>query len=266
MLAYSFMQRAVLVGLLLGIVLPLMGVVVIHRRVSTVGDALSHASLAGIGLGLLFGWQPLWGAMLATLIGAFSIEAVRARFPGQGDMATAIVMSTGIGLASILSEKVQTATNFESYLFGSIITVTTQEVWMSFVLSLIVFILFFYSYYWLLHLSVDPRGARLSGVPVRFMNAFYTFLLALTIAVGARALGALMVSSLLILPVACSMQFARSYRSTILWSMVLGVGLVLVGLTLSFYVGLRPSGTIVLLGVTLLLLLQAGRFILQKTR
>lgn len=251
MLNYAFMQRALLVGFMLGLIIPLMGVIVVNRHTSTIGDALSHASLAGIGLGLLTGVAPLTGSIVMTVLGAFAIEFVRYRFPKNGDLATAMVMSAGVGLASLFSDIVPTAMKFESYLFGSILTISHEEVIFSVVISLMVFVLFFSLYYPLLYLSVDPNGARLTGLPTGLFEALFTALLAVTIAMAARTIGALMVSSLMILPVATALFFARSYRQAVFLSMGLGVVLVVSGLVASFYWGLKPGGAIVLMGIAL---------------
>lgn len=254
MLKYAFMQRAFLVGILLGLIIPLMGVVVVNRRTSTIGDALSHSSLAGIGFGLLFGFSPLVGSVIMTILGAFSIELVRRRFPKSGDLATAMVMSVGVGLASILSDVVPTAMKFETYLFGSIVTIRPEEMFLSLAIGVAVLVLFFTLYYPLLYISVDPNGARLTGLPMRLLDTLFTVLLAITIAMAARTIGALMVSSLMILPVATAMLFAKSYRRAVLFAMLCGALSVLSGLTVSFYMGLKPGGAIVLIGIGIFLL------------
>lgn len=254
MLNYAFMQRAMIIGVLLGFIIPLMGVIVVNRRTSTIGDALSHSSLAGIGFGLLLGLSPLVGSIVVTILGAFAIELVRYRFPKSGDLATAMVMSIGVGLASVLSDVVPTTMKFETYLFGSIVTIRPEEMWISIVISFVVLVLFFTLYYPLLYVSVDANGARLTGLPIRRMDNLFTAILAIAIAMAARTIGALMVSSLMILPVATAMLFAKSYRRAVLFSMLFGALSVLAGLVISFYQGLKPGGTIVLFGIGIFLI------------
>lgn len=249
MLNYAFMQRAMIIGVLLGFIIPLMGVIVVNRRTSTIGDALSHSSLAGIGFGLLLGLSPLVGSIVVTILGAFAIELVRYRFPKSGDLATAMVMSIGIGLASVLSDVVPTTMKFETYLFGSIVTIRPEEMWISIAISFVVLVLFFTLYYPLLYVSVDSHGARLTGLPIRRMDNLFTAILAIAIAMAARTIGALMVSSLMILPVATALLFAKSYRQAVFSSMLSGVIMVTCGLTASYYLGWKPGGTIVLLGI-----------------
>lgn len=249
MFAYAFMRRALVVGLLLGLIIPLMGVVVINRRTATIGDALAHTSLAGIGLSLMAGFAPLLGAVLMTLLGAFSIEFLRRKFSKNGDLATAMVLSVGVGLASLFSDFAPVGANLESYLFGSIMATSDLELGLVFILSLLVVGSFFFFYYPLLFISMDPVGASISGLPARWIDSFFTVLLALTISLSAKTIGILMVSSLLILPVASAMLFCRSYRKTCLWAVAFGLLLVISGLLLSYYFSLKPGGAIVLMGV-----------------
>lgn len=262
MLAYVFMRKALFVGALLGAIIPLMGVVVVNRRTSMIGDALSHTSLAGIGVGLLFGFSPIFGAILACVLGALSIEAVRRRFPANGDLATAIVMSTGIGLASLLTDIVPSAARLEDYLFGSIVAIADGEVLLSTGVAILVLSTFFFFYYPLLYISVDPQGARMSGISITRVDFLFTMLLAGTIAISSRIIGVLMVSSLMVSPVACAMVLSKSYGQTVRRSMAFGLFFVLTGLVFSWQFSLKPGGTIVLLGVCTLLIL----FIFQSLR
>lgn len=254
MLAYGFMQRALLIGFLLGLVIPMIGVVVVNRRTSTIGDALAHSSLAGIGLGLVLGIAPMYGAILLTLVGAFAIEGLRRKFPKNGDLATAMILSLGVGSASLFTDMVPMGSNMESYLFGSIISSAMSDLVIVAVLSLVILVAFMLFYAPLAFLSLDPVGARLSGLPAERIDSFFTLLLALTISIASKTIGVLMVSSLLILPVATAMITASSYMSAVKRSVILGIFLMLSGLTLSYYFSLKPGGAIVLIGVLVFLL------------
>jgi zinc transport system permease protein len=121
MLQYGFMQRAFITGILLAVITPLIGITIVLKRMSMIGDALSHASLAGVALGLLLGINPILGAMGICLFAALGVEAIRRKIPRYSEMAICIIMSTGIGLAGVLSGFVKNGTNFNSFLFGSII-------------------------------------------------------------------------------------------------------------------------------------------------
>ena len=263
-LQYDFMRRAFLVGLMLSIIVPCIGVVVVLRRLSMLGDALSHTSLAGVTGGLVLGINPIVGAVVMCVVSALSIEAIRKKLPRYAEMATAITMSAGVGLAGVLSGFVKSSANFNSFLFGSIVAISDFEMLLVVLVSLAVLGIFVLLYKELFFIAMDERTARLAGVPVRSINFVFTILTAVTVSVAARTVGALIISSLMVLPVACAMQLAKSYRQTVLLSVLFGVLFTIGGLFLSYYAGLKPGGTIVLIGVACLVLLLVGRGILGK--
>lgn len=257
MLQYAFMQRAFIVGILLAVIIPLIGVVVVLKRLSMIGDALSHTSLAGVALGLILGINPLVGAVVTCTVAAFSIEFIRKRIPKYAEISIAIIMSVGIGLASVLSGFVKSAADFNSFLFGSIVAITDGELWLVVIVSVLVILAFVLFYKELMYISFDEKSARLAGVPVRRINFLVTLLTAVTVSVAARSVGALIVSSLMVIPVACAMQLAGSYKQTVIYSVIFAVLFTVAGLTLSYYLSLKPGGTIVLIGVAVLLPLLA---------
>lgn len=254
---YAFMQKAFLVGILLAVIIPLIGVVVVLKRLSMIGDALSHTSLAGVALGLLLGINPIIGAVVVCVMAAFSIEAIRKRFPKYAEISISIIMSVGIGLASILSGWIEDGAAFNSFLFGSIVAITDTEVILVILVTVIVVAVFCLLYKELMFITFDEQGAVLAGVPVRKINFVITLLTAITVSVAARSVGALMVSSLMVIPVACAMQLANSYKKTVIFSVLFAIGFTVFGLILSYYFNLKPGGTIVLTGVVVLIPLMA---------
>ena len=260
-LEYDFMRRAFAVGLLLAVIVPCIGVIVVFKRLSMIGDALSHTSLAGVAAGLILGINPILGAVAASIAAALAIEAIRKRIPRFSEMAIAIIMSAGIGLAGVLSGFVKSAANFNSFLFGSIVAIDDFEMLLVACISCAVILAFVLLYKELFYIALDERAARLAGVPVGAVNFIFTILTAVTVSVAARTVGALIVSSLMVLPVACAMQFGKSYRQTVFYAVGFGLLFTLLGLTLSYYMGLRPGGTIVLIGVACLALI----FLVKKT-
>ena len=247
--AFDFMRRAFVVGILLGAIIPCIGVIVVLKRLSMIGDALSHTSLAGVAGGLLMGINPIVGAMAACILGALGIEAIRKKLGRYAELSIAIVLSAGVGLAGVLSGLLQGGSGFNSFLFGSIVAISDFELGLVALISVAVIVAFVLLYKELFAVSFDERGARLAGVPVRTVNFVLTLLTAVTVSVAARTVGALMVSSLMVVPVVCSMQFARSYRGMVVGAVLFGVGFTVAGLALSYYLGLRPGATIVLTGV-----------------
>ena len=250
---YAFMQRAFIVGILLAIIIPLIGVIVVLKRLSMIGDALSHTSLAGVALGMILGINPIVGAVVICIVAAFSIEAIRKALPRYAEISISIIMSIGIGLASILSGFVDDSAAFNSFLFGSIIAITDTEVILAAIVTVIVVVTFILLYKELMFITFDEQGAILAGVPVRKINFVITLLTAITVSVAARSVGALIVSSLMVIPVTCAMQVANSYKKTVIYSVLFALLFTIVGLFLSYYLNLKPGGTIVLTGVAVLI-------------
>ncbi len=251
---YAYMQRALLVGFLLAVIVACLGTVMVHKRLSLIGDALSHSSLAGVAVGLLLGFNPIIGAMATCVVAAFAIEAIRKKLGNHSELAVAIVLSTGIGLAGVLSGFVRSSADFNSFLFGSIVAISGFEARLVMILAVVVLVAFILLYKELFYISFDEQAAAISGVPVGVVNAIFTILTAVTVSIAARTVGALIVSSLMVVPVAAAMSLARSYRTTVLWAIFVSVVSTVGGLVLSFYIGLKPGGTIVLLSVAILLL------------
>lgn len=258
---YAYMQRALLVGFLLALLVACLGTVMVHKRLSLIGDALSHSSLAGVALGLLMGFNPIVGAMAACIVAAFCIEGIRKKLGNHSELAVAIVMSTGIGLAGVMSGFVKSSADFNSFLFGSIVAISEFETYLVIALAIVVLACFFLLYKELFYISFDEQAAAISGVPVGTVNAIFTILTAVTISIAARTVGALIVSSLMVVPVAAAMSIARSYKTTILWSAVISITSTIGGLVLSFYCGLKPGGTIVLIAVAWFLVLYLVKWI-----
>ena len=250
---YAFMQKALLVGVLLGIIVPLIGVVVVLKRLSMIGDALSHTSLAGVALGLILGINPIVGAVVVCMVAAFSIEGIRKALPKYAELSISIIMSVGIGLASILSGFIADGAEFNSFLFGSIVAITDTEVVLVIVVTIIIIVSFLLLYKELMFITFDEQGAVLAGVPVKKINFVITLLTAITVSVASRSVGTLIVSSLMVIPVTCAMQIANSYKKTVIYSVLFGVAFTITGLFLSYYFNLKPGGTIVLTGVAVLI-------------
>ncbi len=252
MFQLEFMRRAFLVGIMLSIVIPCIGVVMVNKRNSMIGDALSHVSLAGVTIGLIFRVNPIITAIISCAIASFSIEIMRRYFPKNSDISTAIMMSLGIGLAAVLSDFVKGAANFNSFLFGSIVAISDFEVILVTLVFFVVITVFTMLYKALLYVSFDEVGARLAGIKVQSVNIIFTFLISLSISIASRTVGVLMVSSLMVVPVACALRVSKSYFQTVIYSILFGMAFTISGITISFYQGLKPGGTMVLTGIVVL--------------
>jgi zinc transport system permease protein len=254
LLNYEFMQRAIAAGLLVAVICPLVGIFVVMRRLSMIGDTLSHASLAGIAAGMLGGFYPLWGALVFSLSAAIGVEQLRKRFPQYAELSISIVLSASIGLAAVL---ISLANSFNadlmSYLFGSIIAVNMLDIYTILALSVIIIISVWLLYKEFFYMTFDEEGAELAGIPVSALNIYFTVLTAMTIVVSMRVVGMLMVSSLMVVPVAAGLLISKSFKNTVFLSVAFAVISVIVGLLTSYYFDLAPGGSIVLTSVFILL-------------
>lgn len=261
---YEFMQKAFIVGILLAVIIPCIGVIVVLKRLSMMGDALSHTSLAGVACGLILGINPVLGATVASVIAAFSIEGIRKRFNKYSELSIAIIMSAGVGLAGVLSGFVKNSANFSSFLFGSIVAISKFEMYMVIVISIVVFTSFILLYKELFYTAFDEEAARLAGVPVKAVNFIFTLLIAVTVSISSRTVGALIVSSLMVVPVACAMQIAKSYKQTVIYSVMFAVIFTIAGLFVSYYSSLKPGGTIVLIGIIIFVLIVLVKKLIKR--
>lgn len=263
-LNYVFMQKAFIIGIFVAVTAPSIGLIIVLRRLSMIGDSLSHNSLAGVEFGLIAGINPLLGAALFSVAAALGIEKLRKEYPKYSEISIAIILSLGVGLAGILSGFVKNGVSITDFLFGSIITISDFELYMVVILSVVVIFALAMLSKELFYITFDEEAARLSGVPVRRINYIFIVLTAVTIAVSSKIVGVLVISSLMVLPSASAIQLSKSYRQTTILSVVFGLAAVLTGLTLSYYLNLVPGGTIVMVSVILLLSVLAYKNVIRN--
>jgi len=254
MLNYEFMQRAFLVALCISVMTPMIGQVIVLRRMSTVGDALSHTGLAGVAIGLSIGINPVVGAFVMAVLAGLTLEIIRRKFAQYAELSVSITLSLGVGLAAVFSSFVSGA-SFYGFLFGSIVAISTTELITITVLTGFVAAVTCGLYRPLLHIAFDEESALTAGIPVKIINLVFTTLTAIVVAISARTVGALIVSSLMVIPVACAMQVSRGYKQNLILSILFAIIFTMAGLTLSFYYDLRPGGTIVLIAIATLVVL-----------
>ncbi|MDD2432828.1 MAG: metal ABC transporter permease, partial [Clostridia bacterium] len=222
-------------------------------------------ALAGVLLGILWGMNPLPVALFFSILISFFLEKLRNVFKNYAELSLAIIMSAGVGLAVILISFTKTSdTSISGLLFGSIITLTKQDILLIVCLSLLTLFLLFSFYRNFFFLTFDEEGARLAGIQIERYNYLLLFLTAMVITIGLRIVGALLVSSLMVVPVATSLLLSRGFKGTLLWAMFFGILSVLIGLTTSFYLDLAPGGTIVLSSVIIFLFFLLGKVIRER--
>jgi zinc transport system permease protein len=247
MFEFEFMRLAFAAGVVIGLLAPVVGFFLVQRQMSLIGDGIGHVAFAGVAVGYLIGVSPVWTALLAAVVGAIAIEWLRARRKAAGDQALALVFYTGIaGGVVLISAAGALNANLFAYLFGSILTVTREDLFRIALLGFASLLLVAVLLRSLLAVAIDEEGARVSGLPVPWLNGAVSMLAALTIGISMRVVGILLIAALMVLPVIAAQRVAWSLRSTMGLSILIGLSSVLAGLSISYYANLPPGGTIVL--------------------
>jgi zinc transport system permease protein len=253
-LTYDFMLRALGAGVLIALVVPVLGNFLVARRYSLIADSLAHVSLAGVGAGLLVGSAPIFWAIPVTVLGAILIEWLRQKQRLSGEISLAILMSGGLALAVVFANLAQGSNvDFASYLFGSITTTTTADLYALLGASVLVLGCIVWNYQALLHIAFDEDSARLSGHRISLLNYLLASLTAIMVVLSMRIVGGLLISALLVIPVVAASQLSRSFRATILLSVGIALLAVVGGLIIAFYAGIAAGGAIVLSALVLLM-------------
>jgi zinc transport system permease protein len=243
----DFMRLAFAAGAIVGVLAPAVGFFLVQRRMSLIGDGVGHVAFAGVALGYLVGVSPVATALVASVLGAIGIEWLRARRKTAGDQALALVFYTGIAAGVVLiSAAGALNANLFSFLFGSILTVSRDDLLLVAVLGAVCLGVVAVLYQALVAAALDEEGARVAGLPVGLLNVVLAGLAGVTIAVSMRIVGILLIAALMVLPVIAASRVAWSIRSTVVLAMGIGVASVLAGLTISYYADLAPGGAIVL--------------------
>jgi zinc transport system permease protein len=247
---FQYMQLALLSGLVVGACAPLIGIFIVQKRMSLLGDGIGHLAFAGVAGGLLLGVWPVWSALAVAVGGAVTVERLRARGTATGDLALALFFYGGIagGVVLVGLSGSLDATLF-SYLFGSILTVRPGEVWVVGGLGVLIVATVAVCGRSLFAMAVDEEWSRVAGLPVAALNAVLAVLIAVTVVASMRVVGVLLVAALMVLPVAGARVLARSQLGIMAWSVAIGTASVVVGLACARHWGLAPGGSIVLVAI-----------------
>ncbi|MGE9693715.1 MULTISPECIES: metal ABC transporter permease [unclassified Streptomyces] len=257
MLQSVIMQRALLAAVLVGITAPAIGIYLVQRRQALMGDGIGHVALTGVGLGFLLSASPLWTAAAVSVGGAIVMELIRWYGRTRGDVALAMLFYGGMAGGVVLTNLAPAGSNanLTSYLFGSLSTVSPSDVVAVCVLAGFVVLVTVGLRRQLFAVSQDEEYARVTGLPVRLLNLLVAVTAAATVTVAMRIVGLLLVSALMVIPVAAAQQLTRSFAFTFAGAVAIGVVTTLGGTTLSYYQDLPPGGTIVLLAIAVFVVL-----------
>ncbi len=266
MLQYQFMQNAIIISLFISILCPCIGIFLVLRRHSMIGDTLSHSSLAGITIGLLLNQSPvLWAFLFTALCGAF-IEYLRMYLKRYTDLILTVTLSLSVGIAITLISSGRLHANAESFLFGSILTITKMDFVFVIILSLASVGILILLYHQMLYITFDEDAAKIAGVNIKTINYLFSILVASAIAVSIRIVGVLVLSSMIALPVATALQLKKGFRTTLFFSIGFSVIDIMSGLFISYYLNVAPGGFTALVSVGVLLIVILMNQIKQKIK
>jgi zinc transport system permease protein len=260
LLRYDFMQRAFLAAILVGLSAPTVGVHLVQRRLALIGDGLGHVALTGVAIAILTSTEPVAIALVCAVAGAVALELIRVNGRTSGDVALAILFYGGIAAGVVLISQAPGGTpgNLNAYLFGAITTTTRGDLRAFAVLSAFVLGVTLGLGRYLFAVSNDEEYARAAGLPVLSYNMLLAVVTATTIVVAMRVVGLLLISALMIVPVATAQLVARSFRSTVAVAMVLGVAAAVAGVAISFQADTPSGGTIVLFAIAIYVVVVSG--------
>ncbi len=250
-LQYAFMRRALLAALMVGLTAPSVGVYLVQRRLALIGDGLGHVALTGVAVGLVTSTTPVLTALVAAVIGAVVVEFIRVKGRTSGDVALAVLFYGGIagGVVIVSQAPPGTTVNLDAYLFGAIITTTCGDLLVFLVLTVAVLLVTLGLGRYLFAVSNDEEYALASGLPVLRLNLLLAVVTAVTVVVSMRVVGLLLISALMIIPIATAQLLTRSFRATVALATVLGTVAALAGVSTSFYTDTPSGGTIVLFAI-----------------
>lgn len=248
----SFMERALLAGVVVGIFAPLIGTFVVQRRMSLIGDGIGHLAFAGVGAGLVAAVSPVWAALAVAIAGAIGIEFLRARRAASGDLALALFFYSGIAAGVVLvSLAGGLDANILTYLFGQPLTVNDAEIATIVGLGIVIVAVIVALRRALFAVVTDEEWARVAGLPVGVINTILAVVVAVSVVAAMRVVGILLVAAMMVLPVASGQLLARSFSGTLRLSVAIGVASVVLGLAASRIWGLASGGTIVLIAAAI---------------
>ena len=255
MFSYSFILRALIVGVLVSLCASLLGVSLVLKRYSMIGDGLSHVGFGAIAVATAFNWAPMEFTIPVVIIAAFLLLRFSENSSIKGDSAIAII-STGALAFGILVASMTTGmnTDINSYLFGSILAMTLNDVLLSVVLSAVVIVLFVLFYNKIFAVTFDETFSNATGIRANVYNMLIAILTAITIVLGMRMMGALLISSLIIFPALTSMRVCKHFKTVVIVSAVISIICFLLGLIISYFFSTPTGATVVVINIGIFIL------------
>ena len=251
-LSFGFMQNAIISGIAISLICSTVGLFLVLRKYSLFGDALAHSAFGGVALGLFLGVYPLWAAYVVSILSALGLTKIRQKFDISGDAIIAILLSSGIAIGIVLiSLSGGFSIDIFSFLFGSILLVSTENVIIVLGLCAAIFITLITGYKKFMYITFSEEQAQVSGIPVQKLNYLLIAIAGVTVVTSMQLVGVLLVSALFVIPNVTAMMFKRSFKQTIILSMSFSVFSTVAGIMISYPLDIAPSGMVVLLAIML---------------
>ena len=261
-LSYTFMQKALVAGIAVGIICSFMGTFLVLRRYSLFGDGIAHVAFGGISVGLFLGVFPLWTAFIVSIFGGLGLQKLRQSTKISGDSAVAVVLVSGLAVGVILvSSSGGFSVDLFSFLFGSILLISNEDTIMILAISAGIITTLTLLQKQFLHLTFNEEQAKLGGLRTTLLNYAFVVLASITVVTSMRLVGILLISALIVVPNITAMMFGKGFKKTVFISMSIAVISVVSGILVSFSFNVAPSGTIVVIAVGILV----GTLILKST-
>ena len=254
MFSFPFMQRALVAGVLVSLCCALLGVSLVLKRYSMIGDGLSHVSFGALAIAVALGFTPLWFSIPVVILAAFLLLRMASRPRWNNDAAVAVMSASALAIGiMVISLTTGMTTDVDNYMFGSVLAMTREDVALSVGLSVAVLALFVLFYHKLFAVTFDESFARATGLRVERYNTLLAILTALTIVLGMRMMGAMLISSLVIFPALTAMRLFKSFRGVVLFAAVSSVLCFVTGLGVSFAASTPVGATVVMVNLALFL-------------
>lgn len=266
MFSYDFMVRAFIVGFFVALCCALLGVVLVLKRFSMIGDGLSHVGFGALAVGAALNLAPLQVALPVVVIAAFLLLKLSESSKINGDAAIAVISSSALAIGVVCASLSGVNTDLNSYLFGSILAVSKQETILCISISAVVIFVFIFFYNKIFAITFDESFSKATGIRVDLYNVIISLLTAFTIVIGMKIMGTLLISALIIFPALSSMKICKRFKLVIIFSAIISVICFSVGITLSFYYSTPTGATIVLINLCALILSFLYSFIRSKIK
>ena len=255
MFSFPFMQRALIAGVLVSLCAALLGVSLVLKRYSMIGDGLSHVSFGALAIAVALGMTPLYFSIPVVVLAAFFLLRMASHPHWNSDAAIAVMSASSLAIGIIvISRTTGMTTDVDNYMFGSVLAMTREDVALSAVLCIAVLVLFILFYHKLFAVTFDENFSRATGMKVERYNTLLAVLTALTIVLGMRMMGAMLISSLIIFPALTAMRLFKSFRGVVVCSAVTSVACFCAGLTASFVLSTPVGASVVAANLGLFLL------------